>query len=193
MATKPNPDETITNTILEAMANGVVPWHRPWTATDMPRSMSTGRNYRGINTVMLELATMVNEYENSFWGTYKQIANHGGQVRKGERGTQVVFWKIFEKLSDQLGPEGEPVIDKIPRIRLYTVFNAEQADWNDGMPTKFEPTTVETEIAGWSAKFKDDPKVLVTAAGLAQRAADFVQGITPADWAHTNTEEPATV
>lgn len=48
-------------------------------------------------------------------------------------------------------------------------------------------------IAGWSAKFKDDPKVLVTAAGLAQRAADFVQGITPADWADTNTEEPATV
>jgi antirestriction protein ArdC len=48
----------------------------------------------------------------------------GGNVRRGEKGTLVIFWKIYEKDD----PEAEDGKKRLPLLRYYTVFNAEQCD-----------------------------------------------------------------
>jgi antirestriction protein ArdC len=62
--------------------------------------------------------------------TYKQAQELGGQVRKGERGCPVVFWKFFERERDegQAPDEISTRPDKVPMCRYYTVFNSSQCD-----------------------------------------------------------------
>jgi antirestriction protein ArdC len=55
--------------------------------------MTTGQPYRGINVFLLALAAAEEGYTSPFWGTYRQISEHGGQVRRGEQSTLVVFFK----------------------------------------------------------------------------------------------------
>ena len=54
---------------------------------------SSGKRYRGINTVALWVAAMAAGYGDGLWGTYRQWQDAGAQVRKGERSTTVVLWK----------------------------------------------------------------------------------------------------
>jgi antirestriction protein ArdC len=129
--------QVITDRIIEALEAGTVPWRKPWRSIEGfgPTSLSTGKGYRGINTLMLSLESMVRGYDSIYWGTYRQIAEQGGQIRKGETSTQVVLWKPVKKTKAD-GSE-----DSFLLMRLFNVFNAEQADWADGkMPTNPEAT-----------------------------------------------------
>ena len=80
--------EIVTQQILEALDKGTVPWRKPWTA-GMPRNATTNRPYHGINAVLLGMTAFADQR----WLTYKQAGHLGGNVRKGERSTMVVFWK----------------------------------------------------------------------------------------------------
>src|SRR5258708_4576451 len=83
-----------TGRILSALHPGPVPWHKPWqAAAGRPRSMSTGQPYRGVNVFLLAMTAAEEGYAAPFWGTYRQIGDLGGHVRKGERSTLVVFYK----------------------------------------------------------------------------------------------------
>jgi antirestriction protein ArdC len=116
--------EIVTNRIIELLESGTAPWHKPWNAEmGMPRSLSTGKPYRGINIWLLGCL----QYGSPWWGTYRQITEHQGQVRKGEKGTLVIFWKRTERTvrSDETGEESER---KGFVLRYYKVFNAEQCD-----------------------------------------------------------------
>src|SRR5271157_3163405 len=74
-------------------------------------------------------------YSCPLWMTYKQAAELGGQVRKGEKGSLVVYADTFTKTgTDEKGAELET---KIPFMKGYTVFNAEQVD---GLPAHFYAT-----------------------------------------------------
>jgi antirestriction protein ArdC len=74
----------VTERICELLENGTVPWHQPWNAElGMPRSLSTGKLYRGVNIWLLGSSM----YSSPWWGTYKNITERGGQVCKGEHGT----------------------------------------------------------------------------------------------------------
>jgi len=113
--------QMVTDAVLAKLDEGVAPWHKPWNAAQgMPMSLSTGRAYRGINVLLLGM-----QFRSSrWWGTYKQIAARGGQVRKGEKGTHVVLWKPIEKRDKATGD----VTDKYLVLRYYTVFNLDQCD-----------------------------------------------------------------
>lgn len=117
--------QLITNAIVAALEAGVVPWRQPWTAdVDAPRSLSSRKPYRGVNVFLLMWMSMAKGYTSPWWGTYKQIAERGGQVRKGEKGTAVVFWRMLE-VKDAAAKDGKK---KIPMLRHFTVFNADQCD-----------------------------------------------------------------
>lgn len=121
---KVDPYELVTKQIVEALEAGVVPWHRPWsTRSTGPMSLSTRKPYTGVNVFILGATAMVKGYESRWWGTYKQIGERGGQVRKGEKSTSIVFWRFFER-KDQAGN----VLESIPVLRYYSVFNADQCD-----------------------------------------------------------------
>lgn len=110
----------VTERILAKLDEGVVPWAKPWdSATGAPMSLSTGKPYRGINVLLLGMQFRASRW----WGTYKQISERGGQVRKGEKGTPVVLWKPIEK-KDKSGN----VTDKFLILRYYTVFSLDQCD-----------------------------------------------------------------
>jgi antirestriction protein ArdC len=116
--------EIVTERICELLENGTIPWHQPWNPElGMPRSLSTGKLYRGVNVWLLGSSM----HASPWWGTYKQVAEREGQVRRGEHSTLVVFWKKTERtvVDEQTGDETER---KGFILRYYRVFNAEQCD-----------------------------------------------------------------
>lgn len=121
--------EAVTAQIIELLESGnVAPWHRPWTTADggsgMPRSLSTGKTYRGSNVFVLHMTAAARGYSSPWWSTYNQIAERGGQVRKGEKSTMVVFWKRL-LVTDKTDPTQKRMIFM---LKTYRVFNAEQCD-----------------------------------------------------------------
>lgn len=144
--------QSIINKLTAAIASGetVAPWCKPWDSkTSAPTSGSTGKHYRGINWFILSLMGRANPY----WFTFKQAKALGGSVRKGEKGTAVVFWAMIETMKD-----GK--VKKQPLLRYYTVFNGEQCD---GLPAKYDTPTAtvrtfepiakaESVVDGWQGK-----------------------------------------
>jgi antirestriction protein ArdC len=136
--------EIVTQRILDAIEKGVAPWRVPWKkgpGSGLPRSMSTARPYRGINVFLLGLQGLGAGYVSPWWGTYNHVSELGGQVRKGEKATPVVFWSVKER-QDDLDEAGRP--ERYFVLRYYRVFNAEQAD---GLPERFYPKAEEAEQA----------------------------------------------
>lgn len=119
--------QTVTNTIIAAIENGQTAekFEMPWSGfSSIPLNAQTGKTYRGVNIPMLWVTQMHEGYSSGYWGTYKQWQERGAQVKKGEKGTQIVFWKSFE-IEPQDG-SGEPETRMV--ARWSTVFNADQVD-----------------------------------------------------------------
>jgi antirestriction protein ArdC len=135
--------QEVTDKIIEALEGGVMPWRRPWNpdlagADALPRNATTRRRYHGINVLMLGLSPFAWSTGDNRWCSYKQAAERGWQVRKGERGTTVFFFKKLAVKdgapSDMTGGSGEERF--IPMLRAYTVFHASQID---GIPAAITP------------------------------------------------------
>ena len=124
-----NGEARITERIITLLAQGTVPWQKPWKArTGLPRNLVSGKPYRGINVFLL----LAMSYESPFWLTFRQALELGGTVRKGEKSCPVVFWKQMT-IEDKETRESQ----KIPLARYYHVFNAAQCD---GLKTSTEHT-----------------------------------------------------
>jgi antirestriction protein ArdC len=134
--------QQVTHRITAALEAGTIPWRQPWTAAaGRPASMSTGRPYRGVNVLLLGLAAAEHGYASRWWGTYRQISELGGQVRRGQTSVQVVFWKQLQLTADPSEEAGQ--VRRVPLLRAFRVFNAEQADH---LPARYR--TAEDEAAG---------------------------------------------
>lgn len=124
--------QRITDAVIEQLEAGTKPWIRPWRGNSrgslVPRRV-TGEVYRGINVLMLWLASERAGYEENTWLTYRQAQEFGGQVRKGEKGALVVKYGTFAP------KEREDDDDRgIPYLKGYTVFNVEQIE---NLPQEF--------------------------------------------------------
>lgn len=126
--------QRVTERITAALEAGTVPWLKPWAAAGgLPRNLASGRHYRGMNVLLLSLGQ---PYTSPWWLTFKQAADLGGHVRKGERSSLVTFWRFPERSDADAGAgtqEGggeagaEPVRERrAPILRHYHVFNLEQ-------------------------------------------------------------------
>ena len=113
--------------IFDALEHGNVPWHKPWLCGP-PRSLSTGKVYRGFNQLLLGFLN--NEHSTPFWGTFQQLNDLGGTVRKGEHSTPVSFWKELE-FPDATASDGSK---KFLMCRYYRAFNASQVNWRRTEP-----------------------------------------------------------
>lgn len=121
--------QTITDKIIAKLDEGVIPWRRPFAGygeNKLPRNYNSNRPYRGINVFILAFSG----YESPYWLTFKGAKTAGGEVRKGEKGTLVVFWKRI--LVDDKDNPGKK--KSIPLLRYFNVFNVEQCDGID--PTR---------------------------------------------------------
>lgn len=129
-ATTARPDAyaEITNRIVQALEAGTAPWVRPWTSTGhgcgAPRNGASGHRYKGINILL----TTMSGYGDSRWYSYQQAQKLNGQVRRGEKGTRIVYWQFIDKTVEDV-EETSPKTNRIPILKTYTVFNHEQIDW----------------------------------------------------------------
>lgn len=139
--------QVVAEKLIEQLKSGTAPWQRPWEPGQpnayLPFNPTTGKRYRGINAIHL----MAQGRSDSRWMTYKQAAAVGAQVRRGEKGTLVQYWKFSEE-QNKLDENGRPVLDENgkpvketvmlerPRVFFATVFNAEQID---GLPPLTPP------------------------------------------------------
>ncbi|HVB56866.1 MAG TPA: zincin-like metallopeptidase domain-containing protein, partial [Candidatus Acidoferrales bacterium] len=118
----PSSYEVSTAQIIKQLESGVIPWRKPWTSR-LPMNLKSQKEYRGINVFLLASQG----YASPYWLTYKQAASIGGNVKKGEHGTKVCFWKIGEYSKDN--PDtGEAQNHKSVLLRHYTVFNVLQCE-----------------------------------------------------------------
>ena len=112
--------ERITERIVALLAQGTVPWQKPWKArTGLPRNLVSQKPYRGINVFLL----LAMSYESPFWLTFRQALQLGGAVRKGEKSCPVVFWKQTTLEDKESGEQ-----QKKRMLRIYHVFNVAQCD-----------------------------------------------------------------
>lgn len=123
---------TITQRILLELERGTVPWKKPWKSSGgRPVSLRSRKPYRGINVLIL----MLEGRSDPRWGTYKAIAEAGGQVRRGEKGTSVILWKPAQS-KERPNENGELERSGYLLLRSYTVFNATQADGLPELPVE---------------------------------------------------------
>ena len=129
--------ENIVSTIVDHLkAGNVAPWRRPWSLdknAGAPANVVSKRNYRGINPLLLMVASMRHGFQSRHWGTWKQWKEMGGSVKRrppnvkpGEWGTNIVFWRSVTK-SEQ-DSSGEEKKTKYFILKTYTVFNVDQVE-----------------------------------------------------------------
>jgi antirestriction protein ArdC len=128
--------QTVTDQIVAALEAGTPPWVCPWKGSDAdmaPANLGTRRPYRGVNVLLLNLQAMLRGYSGNRWLTYQQARGLGAQVRKGETGTPIVFFKMHELGPSVGGATTPPDAERrvVPLLRTFTVFNAAQID---GLP-----------------------------------------------------------
>src|SRR5579871_3075025 len=161
--------DEITDKIIAELEAGRVPWVQPWgTAAakaqlSMPKNASTDRSYSGINVLLLWGSTIEHGFTGQSWLTFRQALSLGGHVRRGERGTTVVYADRFiptdeKRRAAETGEEAHA----ISFLKRFTVFNSDQCDeLPDGIATAAPPPppgliepTVETLIKATGIDFR---------------------------------------
>lgn len=115
--------QRVTDSIIRNREQGTRPWIKPWTTatgttTPIRPLRHDGTPYRGINVLILWSEATERGYGSSTWMTYRQANILGAQVRKGERGTTVVYAKTIERAEDDPAT-GDETVTRIPLPRLH--------------------------------------------------------------------------
>ena len=134
--------QDVTNSIIEQLEKGAIPWVKPWKAdSSADKNLLTQKPYQGINRLILGLSGMVNAYSVPVWASYKQWESIGGHVRKGEKGTRIVFFSKVEKENKSTGDK-----EAYSVLKAYWVFNASQIDGIDIVPATTDEAKPFTNV-----------------------------------------------
>ena len=135
--------------MIEAIESGVAPWQKPWKPGErlLPANAVTGRSYRGSNLMLLLTIQMLRGWRDHRWAGYRQIEAAGGHVRRGEKGTPVLIWKLYRGAAREQPGTLEDEATEGPQLfcSLKHVFNAGQAE---GLPPA--PGIEPVAEPGWS-------------------------------------------
>ncbi len=128
----------ITGQIVAALETGVRPWVRPWNAEHAAGRITrplrhNGQPYSGINILSLWASAMEQNFAAPIWMTYRQATELGAHVRKGEKGSPVVYANSITR-SETDADSGAEVARDIHYLKGYTVFNVEQIE---GLPEQY--------------------------------------------------------
>lgn len=149
--------EKFAEAIVSATLASNAAWTKPWKvrqAFGLPRNALTGRDYRGCNVLML----LSRNFASREWLTYKQAAEMGGHVRKGQKGTPIFFFSMIEKKNKEEDEDDRN--DGIPFLRCFTVFNVEQIDGLDKTKLANPETDATTSEDAEAKIFADCEKMM---------------------------------
>ena len=127
--------QEVTDRIIAEMEVGRLPWVKPWDTAHasctvgLPRNAVSGKSYSGINILLLWGAVIERGFPGQLWLTFKQAKALGGTVRKGERGTVIVYADRFipDQEREQARQDNREAV-AVPFLKRYRVFNAAQCD-----------------------------------------------------------------
>jgi antirestriction protein ArdC len=111
----------VTQRIIEQLEAGVAPWKKPWTSK-APANLCSTKEYRGLNVLMLASQG----FPSRFWLTFNQANKLGGHIKRGAKGSLVVYWNIGEE-REVIGPDGGAKTQTPFLLRYSTVFNLSPA------------------------------------------------------------------
>ena len=127
--------QEITDKIIAELEEGRVPWVQPWGNTlhgatvGLPINAQSKNTYSGINILLLWGKVLEHDYSTQSWLTYKQAQNLGGNVRRGEKATTIVYADSFmPKGEKQAAIEEGREPQRIPFLKRYRVFNIDQCE-----------------------------------------------------------------
>lgn len=131
--------QEVTNQVIEMIEARTAPWIRPWQTGEIAAAFNptTNNPYRGGNVMVLMCASLRKGYTDPRWMTYRQAAERGWQVRKGEKASRIEFFKEELKEDEETGNKKWRAV-----ARHYPVFNAQQID---GLPKLELPKKEEWE------------------------------------------------
>jgi antirestriction protein ArdC len=147
----------ITAKIVASLEQGVRPWMKPWSGENAAARISrplrhNGTPYCGINILMLWGASVEQGFTSPSWMTFKQALDLNAHVRKGEKGSLVVYANTFTRTEEDA--EGQEIDHEIPFLKGYTVFNVEQVE---GLPEHYyakpEPKFTAVQRIGHAEAF----------------------------------------
>jgi antirestriction protein ArdC len=145
----------ITQSIIEQLENGAAPWIKPWKAdSSADKNLVSQKPYQGINRLLLGMSSMVKGYSVPVWASYKQWEAIGAIVKKGEKGTKIVFYSPVSKENKQTGD-----VEKYAVLKTYFVFNAAQVEGIDIVPA-------ETVAAEFTAVERAEQRIIKTGAAI---------------------------
>jgi antirestriction protein ArdC len=113
--------EIVTEKILAELNKGSIPWRKPWNCAG-PKNLVSKKEYRGINPFLLD----IQGFKSPWWVTFNQAKELGGNVKKGEKSTLVVFWKMLK--GEKENADGTKSPKTFALLRYYNVFNVEQCE-----------------------------------------------------------------
>ncbi len=148
--------QQITNRIVAALEQNLLPWRRPWRQVSSPNvgrpaNVVSKKAYRGINPILLELHSLHYGFECRWWATFRQwqglgcsVMRRPTDVKPGEWGARIVFYRQVSKAVTE--ENGEERDEQFPVVRYFTVFNAEQVEGEvaERYQVQDEPETSET-------------------------------------------------
>lgn len=128
----------ITGQIVAALETGVRPWVKPWSAEHAAGRITrplrhNGQPYTGINILSLWASATAQGFAAPLWMTYRQATELGGHVRKGEKGSPVVYANSITR-TEADPATGDDVAHEIHFLKGYSVFNVEQIE---GLPAQY--------------------------------------------------------
>ena len=164
--------EEVADRLVEQIKAGTAPWQKLWEPGEevLPHNASSGNRYKGFNAIWL----MAQGRVDSRWMTYKQAQEVGAQVRAGEKGTTIQYWKFDESRANK-DERGKIIKDSAgntvyqtfklekPMAFYATVFNAEQID---GLPPKV------TKTQDWDPSKRAEGILEATGAKILHKSGD---------------------
>lgn len=155
----------ITQKIVAALESGPPPWRKPWdpekAAWSGPLNAVSGHRYRGINTLVLGMASLAMGGGDPRWLSYKQAREKGWQVQRGARATTAIFFKRVELKAGDATSSSLDETRTIPVLRGYPIFHASQVE---GIPEYVPPDTTE---APWHRP--EAASIILTRSGVQYR------------------------
>jgi antirestriction protein ArdC len=164
--------QQVTDQIIKQLEQGATPWVKQWNgSSSADHNAVSKKGYNGINTLILAMSAAANGFKSNQWATYKQWLELGGQVRKGTKGTTIIFYSPVS--GSKVNAEGEEKSYHYV-LKSYSVFNADQID---GYTPVAAPVKTFNSIAALEALATDSGAIIKHGGDRAfySPSEDFIQ------------------
>ena len=146
--------------IIKAIENGAGKWKLPWHQTELPINIRYGQsNYNWLNSSILWMSQVANNFDSNIWGTTKAWENKGANVRLEETRKGTTIFKFYPKKQNK----GQNIDQNNTELGVgqttSVVYNTDQVDGfernvSEDTDLTFDIDHVKTFVANTKAEIR---------------------------------------